>query len=164
MSQYCSVADVQSRLTNYEITATSSLTTTQVLAFITTISASMDARLRRMYTLPITNTEDLQLLNGICADLTTSELLSALFLTTQQPNGIPESAALAAGPSRRLLVELSVGFSRLATPLTGTPDAIASLDGDSVRLQPSADGDAGGVLPPASSSFSGVDDDAACPP
>ena len=66
---YCAVTDVEAYYNGVDFDSTTYVTETEVTAFITQETSFIDANLKRKYSLPISDSDDLNILKLICAKL-----------------------------------------------------------------------------------------------
>lgn len=77
---YCDSSDIQSLIKWVTFSATSKVTTTELQEYISESDTIIDAKLDRIYQVPITNADDINILKYISARLTASEVAQILVL------------------------------------------------------------------------------------
>jgi phage gp36-like protein len=86
---YCTVTDVQTLIKSLTFSASTKVTESEITAYhIPAADAIIDGRLRKHYTVPITNTTDLVLLKRISAQLAAGIVAAILYETATQPNEV----------------------------------------------------------------------------
>lgn len=120
---YCTVSDIQSLFPNYTFSAISIVTTTAITnTHIPITDALIDARLRKYYTVPITDDTDLVLMKSISMYITAGKVARLLYETTTQPNeNAPAWAKFDIG--EKTLADIVAGEVDL---VTGRADSIFS--------------------------------------
>lgn len=71
---YCTISDVQGYYKDLTIGASTAVTTAKVQALIDGHSATIDAKIRKLYETPVTAEEALKVLKPICCKLVVSDL------------------------------------------------------------------------------------------
>lgn len=112
---YCTVSDVQKLFGSITFDATTKVTDSDITNIhIPAADALIDAKLRKFYTVPITNESDLALLRVISMNLTAGMVARILYETTTQPNeNVPAWERFKIGDN--LLDEIVRGERVLAT-------------------------------------------------
>jgi hypothetical protein len=120
---YCTVSDVQKLFGNITFSASTPVTDTDITnVHIPKADATMDARLRRVYTVPITAPGDLELLRLVSMSLTAGMVAEVLYETSSQPND-QASARRHREWGERMLDQIMSGELTLATQRGAVADA-----------------------------------------
>lgn len=84
---YCTVEDIEKRFLSIDFTTTTSVTTSDVEAFIELNTAEIDGRLDGIYSVPITGTKSLKIVQKICEFLTIADVHEILDQKNKREKG-----------------------------------------------------------------------------
>jgi len=113
---YCTADDVQVLIKNITFGTDTTVTTDELTNYhIPAADAYIDSRLRKFYTVPITNTDDLKLIKFISMTLAAAHALGVMFDTTTQERGATNPAERRLQQALNLLDQIEQGVITLKT-------------------------------------------------
>lgn len=116
---YCTVTDVQTLIKSLVFGAGTKVTDTEITSYhIPMADAIIDGKLRKCYSVPISNTDDLKLLKPISMHLTAGIVARILYETTTQPNENAPAWRKFEDIGERLLNQIIAGEITLVTGRT----------------------------------------------
>lgn len=123
MTDYCTKGNVKSRFKKVDFTSATSVTSNDVLGFISIQSAFIDSMLDSKYQTPITGTSSLLICRMICELLVASDVLEIL------PQSLQEEIIKATGETAKMMRDRAyMILDRLTTGSMSLTDATAKTD------------------------------------
>ena len=123
---YCSVEDIESRFLNIDFTSNTSVSTADVESFISLNSAEIDGRLESDYTVPITGTQSLQIIQKICIYLTLSDVHEILEQKLTLEKGATLMSKTCADKAEKMLRAIEDGAMTLSDAESLASDAFVN--------------------------------------
>jgi phage gp36-like protein len=123
---YCTVENIEARFLNIDFTSSTSVTTSDVEAFIDLNTAEIDGRLESDYEVPITGTKSLLIVQKICELLTTADVHDILEQKLTLEKGQKSQGEKYRDMANKMLSSIEDGIMTLTDAVSLASDAFVN--------------------------------------
>lgn len=123
MTAYCTVSDIEDRFKALTISTTSAVNTTKAQALIDQYSAFIDARISKVYSVPVSGIEALKVLKLVCVSFVVAELEPIVSQAVGEKKGREDTMFKSA---REMLSDIESGRLELTDATLRSTDSVSS--------------------------------------
>jgi phage gp36-like protein len=128
---YCTVEDIEKRFLNIDFTTSTSVSTSDVEAFISLNSAEIDGRLESVYEIPITGTKALLIVQKICEFLTLADVQEILDQKGMGNDDVKTTSQKYREIAEKMLISIENGVLALTDAVSLATDAFINSNNSS---------------------------------